>query len=488
MKFIKVFTNRFTIALVILLTSLGLFSQETKKEKGFWSGWSINVNAGPNLAYTDIDNYRFYRCFSNNSEWRLGYGLMLQKKVHPLIQLRGQIMNGKLSGTKRKYDYWFEADILETSISGTLDLIGLFWGSKVRLITFYGMGGIGLAQWTTDLKRLTTNEQLGGNGHNTGSGFGGRTLETVAPFGLGFDFNLGYHWNINIEGSLRFVNSDVLDGKEGGFKYDFYSYNFVGVTYKFKKRRPKEPTMPPEDLIAEEEPQELKRPQEKRVIVNEEQQKLLKLLQERMLEEDAKTGMYESPWKGVEFTVQVAAARTAIDPSAFQKKLNISGTINRTHDEGWYYYSIGKYIKYWRAREYRNILLTRNNAKGAFVVAYKDGKRMLLSELIHFNIDERSGEQVAEKQRPITKKSFSVQVMATRDGNVSPIAIREMFNIDLDVYKEFEDGWYRYIVGNFMTYQQASKIRNKLRLHGLREAFIVGYKDGKRVPIESLMD
>jgi hypothetical protein len=71
MKFIKVFTNRFTIALVILLTSLGLFSQETKKEKGFWSGWSINVNAGPNLAYTDIDNYRFYRCFSNNSEWRL---------------------------------------------------------------------------------------------------------------------------------------------------------------------------------------------------------------------------------------------------------------------------------------------------------------------------------------------------------------------------------------------------------------------------------
>jgi hypothetical protein len=68
MKLIKVFTNRFTIALVILLSSLAIYSQES--QKGFWSGWSINVNAGPNLAYTDIDNYRFYRCFSNNSEWR----------------------------------------------------------------------------------------------------------------------------------------------------------------------------------------------------------------------------------------------------------------------------------------------------------------------------------------------------------------------------------------------------------------------------------
>ena len=494
MNLIKVFTNRFIIALVILLSSLHIHSQETKENKGFWSGWSINVNAGPNLAYTDIDNYRFYRCFSNNSEWRLGYGLMLQKKIHPLIQLRGQIMNGKLSGTKRRYDYWFEADILETSISGTLDLVGLFWGPKVRLITFYGMGGIGLAQWTTDLKRHTTNELIGGNGHNTGSGFGGRTLETVVPFGLGFDFNLGYHWNINVEATLRLVNSDVLDGKEAGFKYDFYSYNFVGVTYKFKKRRPKAPVMPPEDLIAKEEPQEFirpvieKTPQEKRVIVNQEQQNLLKLLQERMLEEDAKAGMYESPWQGVEFTVQVAASRTAIDPSTFQKNLNISGTITRTHDEGWYYYSIGKYIKYWRAREYRNILLTRNDAKGAFVVAYKDGKRMLLSELIHHNIDERSGEQVAKKQRPISKKSYSVQVMATRDGNVSPVAIREMYDIDLDVYQEFADGWFRYIVGNFMNYSQASKLRNKLRLQGLREAFIVGYRDGKRVPIESLRD
>jgi len=494
MNSFKVFTNRLVIALVILLFSLHTYSQETEEKKGFWSGWSINVNAGPNLAYTDIDNYRFWRVTNNNNEWRLGYGIILQKKVHPLIQVRGQIMNGKLSGTKRKYKYWFEADILETSLSATLDLVGLFWGSKVRLVTFYGMGGIGFAQWKTDLMTYKTNEPLGGNGHNTGSGLWGRTMEPVIPFGLGLDFNLGYHWNINVEGSLRFVNSDVLDGKEGGFKYDFYSYNFVGITYKFKKRRPKEPTMPPEDLIAEEEPQEFKRPvpdktpQEKRVIVDKEQQNLLKLLQEKMLEEDAKAGMYESPWQGVEFTVQVAAARTAIDPSVFQKNLNISGTITRTHNEGWYYYSIGKYIKYWRAREYRNILLTRNNAKGAFVVAYKDGKRILLSELIHHNIDERSGEQVAKKQRPISKKSYSVQVMATHDGNVSPVAIREMYDIDLDVYQEFADGWFRYIVGNFMNYSQASKLRNKLRLQGLREAFIVGYRDGKRVPIESLKD
>ena len=78
--------------------------------------------------------------------------------------------------------------------------------------------------------------------------------------------------------------------------------------------------------------------------------------------------------------------------------------------------------------------------------------------------------------------------MATHDGNISPIAVREMYGIDVDVYKEFANGWYRYIVGNFMNYSEASKLRNKLRLQGLREAFIVGYRDGQRVPIQSLRD
>ena len=151
MKLLKVFTSRITIAIVIVLSALQVHSQETKGKKSFWSGWSVNVNAGPNLAYTDIDNYRLWRVTHNNNEWRLGYGLILQKKVHPLIQIRGQVMNGKLSGTKRKYKYWFEADILETSISGTLDLVGLFWGQKVRLVTFYGMAGIGFAHWSNIL-------------------------------------------------------------------------------------------------------------------------------------------------------------------------------------------------------------------------------------------------------------------------------------------------------------------------------------------------
>lgn len=493
MNFYQVFISRLAIALVILLSSLQLHSQITEEKKSFWSGWSININGGASLAYTDIDNYRFYRVFSNNSEWRAGYGIMLQKRIHPLMQLRGQIIYGDLSGTKRRYNYWFEADYLETSLSGTLDLIGLFGGSKVRVVNFYGMLGIGFTQWRTDLKTLDNNEPLSGNG-NQGSGIGGRTLEAVIPFGLGLDFNVSYHWNINIEASLRLVNSDLLDAKEAGFQYDFYSYNFVGVTYKFKKKRKKEPEIPPMPLIAEEEPQELKRaeptkePEEERLVVNEEQQNLLKLLQEQMLKEEGKTGMYESPWSEVEFTVQVAASRTAIDPSLFQEKFNISGEISRTHSEGWYYYTIGKYVKYWRAREYRNILLTRNNTQGAFVVAFKNGKRLSITELLSQNSATQTGQRPPDMQRPISKKSYSVQVMATRDGNVSPVAIREMYEIDIEVYKEYADGWYRYIVGNFMDYSQASKLRNKLRIHGMREAFIVGYKDGKRVPIETLRD
>jgi hypothetical protein len=113
---------------------------------------------------------------------------------------------------------------------------------------------------------------------------------------------------------------------------------------------------------------------------------------------------------------------------------------------------------------------------------------MYLSDLIHYNIDEKSGEEYAEKQRPLSEKAFSIQVMASRDPNVSPIAIREMYDVDVEIFKEFDNGWYKYTVGNFDTYQEASKMRNKLRLQGLREAFIVGYRNGIRVPLKYLMD
>ncbi|MBN2172962.1 MAG: hypothetical protein JW731_02440 [Bacteroidales bacterium] len=470
---------RLSLATILVLAGLNLQSQNP--EKGLQTGWSVNVNGGANLFYGDTDNYRFYRCFSNNSEWRFGYGLMIQTKLVSAVTLRGQLLIGDLSGTKRKDTVWFESKIIETSLSAKIDLSSLIWGPKSRLISIYAMGGIGFSHWETHQMCHATNVELNSNGENrTGSGLFGRTLEPVIPFGAGIDFRLSEYWDISVEGTLRPVRSDKLDANEGGFRFDFYSYNFIGITYKIGSRKDKKPTMPPQNLIVQEEiPQQNI---ENIPIVKEEDTKPILSIEEKIQQEDAKKGLYDSPWPGVIFKVQIAASRKPMDMEQLSSEYNLNGNITETFEDGWYRYSLGSHIKYWKACEYKKLLVTRNRIYDAFVVAFKDDERISIAELVGSNYEDR--DLIVENRRPVIPVAYSVQVMASINGYASSQAVRELYEIQDEVFKEFYDGWYHYSVGNFELYSDAAKLRNSMKLRGLTEAFVVGFKNGKRVDLK----
>ncbi|MCF8406052.1 MAG: SPOR domain-containing protein [Bacteroidales bacterium] len=485
------------ISILFLLPTF-IYGQESKKN--IWKDWSVNINGGVSLFYGDVENYEFFPTTKNKNEWRYGYGLMLQKGFGDFFTLRGQLFNGKLAGSKRMYRFWFEADIFEASMSGTFNISNVFKRRNDRLVNFYGHLGIGWANWETQLKHFDNDIILNENGNdNTGSGLFGRTLEPVIPFGIGIDFNINDHWSIIAEGSLRPVKSDKLDAKVGMFEYDFYSFNFVGITYKFGPYDEVKPDLPVENLLVEEtliqkepevviepEPEVIIPPKIEPEIVAVEEPEPAKTVDEKLLDKEYRTGLYESPWPGVNFTVQIAASRTKMDPDVFRNKFGLSGEIQINEGDGWYRYSIGNYIKYWKAKENKNILVTRNAVEGAFVVAYKDSKRITLNELVN-----DSGE-FAVKQKGTTERSteeiaYSVQVLATRNGNISTMAIREMFEIDTEVYKEFNNGTYQYTAGNFASYPEAAKLRNKIKAHGISGAFVVGYKNGQRTDLKSIL-
>ncbi|MCD4695588.1 MAG: hypothetical protein K8S16_05035 [Bacteroidales bacterium] len=483
----------------LLLTSFTLSSQE--KDNSLWKNWSVNVNGGASLFYGDIENYEFYPTTTNKNEWRFGYGIMLQKKFGDFFSVRGQLFNGKLAGSKRAYQYWFEANILETSISGTLNISNILKRRDDRLINIYGTLGIGFANWETELKQFHSDEIINENGKdNSGSGLFGRTIEPVIPFGLGIDFNLNDHWSVIFEGSLRPVNSDKLDAKVGAFQYDFYSYNFVGITYKFGPYEEDLPILPAEDLIAEEtiieeaetEPEVIidTEPEiEPEEIAVEETKPIPdpnKTIDEKLLDKEYRTGMYESPWPGVDFTVQIAASRKQMDPEQFKIKYGLSSDVIIHKGEGWYRYSIGNYIKYWKAKENKNIIVTRHGIDDAFVVAYKEDKRLMLHELVSEDSEFAVGQQ-GSTERAKEEVAFSVQMLASKNGNISASAIREMFEINTDIYKEFNNGFYQYTAGSFKSYPEAAKLRNKIKAHGLSGAFVVGYKNGERVELNTIL-
>jgi hypothetical protein len=48
-----------------------------------------------------------------------------------------------------------------------------------------------------------------------------------------------------------------------------------------------------------------------------------------------------------------------------------------------------------------------------------------------------------------------------------------------------EDGWYKYLIGHYKTYEEAVKLLNEVKVD---KAFVVAYKNGKRVPLKEVTD
>lgn len=79
-------------------------------------------------------------------------------------------------------------------------------------------------------------------------------------------------------------------------------------------------------------------------------------------------------------------------------------------------------------------------------------------------------------------KLFMVQVGAFREA----IDV-EIFNGMEPVYSEVTPkGFTRYCVGMFLTYEKAEKAMKSLQQRGFTDAFVVGYKEGVRVPVQTL--
>ena len=61
--------------------------------------------------------------------------------------------------------------------------------------------------------------------------------------------------------------------------------------------------------------------------------------------------------------------------------------------------------------------------------------------------------------------------------------MRERYSIVGDIYENYQDGVFRYSTGSFSTYNEALRHSYLMKDKGVSDAFVVGYKDDKRVSI-----
>jgi len=389
----------FTI--LIFIYPFETFSQSYNKVSYFKSYWQLSLNGGTSLFFGDIKQYQFAPVSNYESEWRFAGGAMLNKQISPIFGIRGQFLYGKLAGTRRPSNLYFEADYIEFNLNTTIGLRNIFQKYKpTQFWNAYLLFGIGLTNHNTELMELNTKKVIKRVGHGSGKSFGGRTLEGMLLGGIGLDLRVSNRVNINLETANRILNSDDLDGRVSGFKYDVYNYTSLGIAFKFgsssKKTRRTEsynsydqrgedgdvktydydvtqPISPPEVDALTIEPVIIT----KTVVppsnnqVGEDKTPVEVIITDPIY-------VKETYAQGVEYRVQIRAKygnSISINHLSNTYDLPVREIRENTHN-GFYIYTVGSFSTYDEAREKRNYLRSNKGITDCFVVAFRNGVRL----------------------------------------------------------------------------------------------------------------
>lgn len=248
--------NTLIASSVLALALTSAVAQDAKqadasKQNGFFRNWSVGANAGVMLFYGDVKQYDYYPVFRYNSEYSLGYGLTLTKTLNSVIGLQGQILNGKLAGTSRyakaasfrdpKDNRYFTANVFEYDFNVVINLSNLILSKRKineRKFSVYTTFGAGLTNFNTELRKLSDDAlitEYGSSNPNSSEKliFKNRTTEIVIPVSLGVKYKLNTKFDLGLETSVRFANTDKLDATAANNNKDSYQYTDFVVTYKF---------------------------------------------------------------------------------------------------------------------------------------------------------------------------------------------------------------------------------------------------------------
>lgn len=180
--------------------------------------------------------------------------------------------------------------------------------------------------------------------------------------------------------------------------------------------------------------------------------------------------------KDVIYRVQIGAFKNPISRNVFD---GVNDLIELQGDDGLTRYLTGSYRTIEKAAS-RKIDVLLDGFEGAFIVAYKNGKRISLEDAGH-EVDSaviKSPENSMDKE----KVSFKVQIGAYKE-HVPADVMDKMISIG-NVKTVRQSGLTRYLVGDYRSYDEANAKKEELLKQGLGDAFLVGSFNGKIISVE----
>jgi len=565
----------FLLAFAVLTLFLG---GNANAQSSIEHSWYFNVNGGGSTFFGDVQNKDF--SFSNLSDQTdFGFGGRLGKYISPVFAIHLQGIYTNLKGEKQSHDLKFTTGLSEAQLGVTVNFSNLFGGAKSRTVSIYGFTGFGGIFFTSDARQLSTGLPVDESENVISTPDNESQTALIIPAGLGIDFKLAPKLYFNLETGLRLINSDKPDGIVSGSRKDTYYYSSLGLSFDFGKKKVKkreetspevtEIPKPVDDSMVDlvyHLPERVKSNDDfileyeinkgdidgkaeltqvlpigfevlDTVIENarvEFQNYTLNLYWDELPQEPVftvkykvhikdvygilplstimyfektgkqyryKTNIYvanvknipvtntvkdtlpkEKPKPVIEkviFKVQVRAAyKSEIPLQLLANKYHLRDEIKEDYVGNWYRYSVGSFATYEEAKQYRNQIRSINGLRDAFVVAYRDGKRLdKLSELKQMTPDEQTeNTEFKEKGR-----YYRIQILALKYNRISPETLKEVLNIDEDITEEKSHSWRKYTIGRFSSLEDAKILKQKMIDKGITNAFVVIYNNGRRI-------
>lgn len=230
--------------MILLLT--GFLATDAKAQKPDLD-WTVGLDGGFLLFYGDVKENDFIPILRNKNEVRLGYGLNIRKKFNPFLGLQLKLLWGKLAGTNRSVNEYFESNIFSWTINADVNINQIiFYDEDEKDLELYIQLGMGLVDFRGKLFDLTTDKLIDVIGYSPDGNIKEKmTSELVIPFGIGATYGMRHFFdeeyifweNVDLvaEFTWHFTNTDLIDMRKSYRSgKDTYSFMCIGLHYNFK--------------------------------------------------------------------------------------------------------------------------------------------------------------------------------------------------------------------------------------------------------------
>jgi hypothetical protein len=191
--------------------------------------------------------------------------------------------------------------------------------------------------------------------------------------------------------------------------------------------------------------------------------------------------------QGIVLRVQLGAYKNRLSKGVFKDVPNL---IEIKTEDGLYKYMTGSFTTFDAAAKHK-VDMVLKGYQGAFITAYKDGKRVSLEEAGATKMKKEDLQEIEDNTtvNALNTKLIVFKVQVGVFKNEPPAEKQELFSKLKNLNKETTNsGLNRYVVGSFNDYKQAMDAKNEAIKAGAGDAFIIALYNGEYIPIQEALE